>query len=164
MTQKELLAEAEITEQTNTASLKAYQQMEETKKKAKNVKPVRKEPMIRYLSLSMPLIEINEDNEIKVDDDGSGSQSESPKLKNKETVEQKCSRNFIIFTDPKTFPGNYFANSKVSTPQKAYCPVTGLPAKYKDPITGLPYATAQAFRYIREHYSKQTIDGDGKAN
>ena len=164
LTQKELLAEAEITEQLNIASLKAYQQMEETKKKAKNIKPVRKEPMIRYLSLSMPVIEVNE--EIKVDDEGGNeNQSEMPLEKNSEkTLEPKCSRNFVIFTDSKTFPGNYFTSNKVSIPQKAYCPVTGLPAKYKDPVTGLPYATAQAFRYIREHYAKQTADVDVKPN
>lgn len=163
LTQKELLAEAEITEQINVASLKAYQQMEETKKKAKTLKPVRKEAMIRYLSLSMPLIEASEESEIKVDDDVSNeSQSETAKEKDIETTKQKCSRNFIIFTDAKTFPGNYFASNKVSIPQKAYCPVTGLPAKYKDPVTGMPYATAQAFRYIREHYAKQTTVAEEK--
>ena len=164
LTQKELLAEAEITEQLNVASLKAYQQMEETKKKAKNIKPVCKEPMIRYLSLSMPVIDVNE--EIKVDDDGGNeNQSEMRMEKNSEkTLEPKCSRNFIIFTDSKTFPGNFFASNKVSIPQKAYCPVTGLPAKYKDPLTGLPYATAQAFRYIREHYAKQEADVHVKPN
>ena len=136
--------------------------MEETKKKAKNLQPVRKEPMIRYLSLSMPIVEVNE--EIKVDDDG-GNENQPETLTAKDSEkpsEQKCSRNFIIFTDPKTFPGNYFASNKVSIQQKAYCPVTGLPAKYKDPVTGLPYATAQAFRYIREHYAKQSADIDTK--
>ena len=159
LTQKELLAEAEATEKINIASLKAYQQMEETKKKAKNLKPVRKEPMIRYLSLSMPVVEVSE--EIKVDDDvvTGGGQSETPMEKDSDAnPESKCSRNFIIFTDPKTFPGNYFAGNKASIPQKAYCPVTGLPAKYKDPVTGMPYATAQAFRYIREHYAKQAAE------
>ena len=138
--------------------------MEETKKKAKNLKPVRKEPMIRYLSLSMPVVEVNE--EIKVDDDG-GNENQSEMLMEKDfekTPEPKCSRNFIIFTDSKTLPGNYFASNKVSIPQKAYCPVTGLPAKYKDPVTGLPYATAQAFRYIREHYAKQTADVNAKSS
>ena len=162
LTQKELLAEAEVTEQLNIASLKAYQQMEETKKKAKALKPVRKEPMIRYLSLSMPVIEVNEEIKV-VDDGGNENQSETLVEKNSEkTPELKCSRNFIIFTDPKTFPGNYFTSNKVSIPQKAYCPVTGLPAKYKDPVTSLPYATAQAFRYIREHYAKQTAEVDIK--
>lgn len=135
--------------------------MEETKKKAKNLRPVRKEPMIRYLSLSMPVVEMNE--EIKVDDDGcNNNHLEIPVDHDQEkATERKCSRNFIIFTDPKTFPGSYFS-SNISVRQKAYCPVTGLPAKYKDPVTGLPYATGQAFRYIREHYAKQTAHADSK--
>lgn len=48
--------------------------------------------------------------------------------------------------------------SKISTtstpcPQKAVCAVTGLPAKYRDPKTGLPYATKEAFKTIREQAS-----------
>lgn len=34
-------------------------------------------------------------------------------------------------------------------PQKAVCVITGLPAKYRDPLTGLPYATLEAFRQLR---------------
>ena len=30
------------------------------------------------------------------------------------------------------------------------CVVTGLPAKYRDPVTGLPYATIEAFKIIRK--------------
>lgn len=158
LTQKELLAEAEVTEKINIASLKAYQQMEETKKKAKNLKPVRKEPMIRYLSLSMPMIETINEIKVDVDDDIKEDQMDVIETMTKAPL-VKCSRNFIIFTDPKTFPGNYFTRgNKVTVPQKAYCPVTGLPAKYKDPVTGLPYATAQAFRYIRDHYAKKTTE------
>nr|GMD01947.1 SWR1 complex subunit 2 [Ipomoea batatas] len=48
--------------------------------------------------------------------------------------------------------------SEISTtstpyPQKPVCAVTGLPAKYRDPKTGLPYATKEAFKIIRERYS-----------
>jgi vacuolar protein sorting-associated protein 72 len=32
------------------------------------------------------------------------------------------------------------------------CFITGLPAKYRDPRTLLPYATAEAFREIRRRY------------
>lgn len=34
-------------------------------------------------------------------------------------------------------------------PQKPVCAITGAPAKYRDPRTGLPYATIEAFRQIR---------------
>ncbi|CAB4271713.1 unnamed protein product [Prunus armeniaca] len=47
--------------------------------------------------------------------------------------------------------------SEISTttapyPEKAVCAVTGLPAKYRDPKTGLPYATKDAFKIIRQRF------------
>jgi len=39
-------------------------------------------------------------------------------------------------------------------PKKAVCVITGLPAKYRDPKTGQPYATIEAFRKIREKDEK----------
>ncbi|KAI0519715.1 hypothetical protein KFK09_007174 [Dendrobium nobile] len=50
---------------------------------------------------------------------------------------------------------------------KSLCVVTGLPAKYRDPKTGLPYATIEAFKIIREqffeeaHKKKQVIMDTG---
>ena len=32
------------------------------------------------------------------------------------------------------------------------CPITGMPARYKDPLTGTPYANKEAFKIIREKY------------
>jgi hypothetical protein len=32
------------------------------------------------------------------------------------------------------------------------CPITGMPARYKDPLTGTPYANKDAFKIIREKY------------
>lgn len=161
LTQQELLAEAKITEELNIKSLKAYQQMEETKKKTKNVKAVRNEPMIRYLSVTMPLIEASED-EINIEDDADTKNDRTKENIKGSLSGSKCSRNFIVFTDPKTYPGSYFSTKKIAMPQKAYCPVTGLPAKYMDPVTGMPYANTRAFRYIRAHYSKQGTDSPEK--
>jgi hypothetical protein len=33
------------------------------------------------------------------------------------------------------------------------CAITGKPAKYRDPLTGLPYADLAAFKIIREQHS-----------
>lgn len=39
------------------------------------------------------------------------------------------------------------------TPAKPnVCVITGLPAKYKDPLTGMPYATIEAFKEVRARY------------
>lgn len=39
-------------------------------------------------------------------------------------------------------------------PVREVCPVTHRPALYRDPVTDIPYATARAFKIIREAYKK----------
>lgn len=128
LTQEELLAEAQITEQHNTASLAQFLKLEEEKKNVKVTKTLFQGPIIRLKSVRMPDIEI--DDNVK---------------------ESFSCRNFLEFTDTKSFPKKYFPVTKVKYPAKPVCVVTGQPAKYKDPVTGLPYATIEAFRYIRQH-------------
>ena len=133
MTQEELLAEAKITEKINIASLDAYQKLELEKKRKTLTKISIKGPMIRYHSVTMPLVKSDtEDDELV----------ESPCLKQ--------SRNFITFTDENTLR-QIFPNEKhklVNQPKK--CVITGLPAKYFDPITKLPYHNLIAFKALRE--------------
>jgi vacuolar protein sorting-associated protein 72 len=38
---------------------------------------------------------------------------------------------------------------------KEKCAITGLPAKYRDPVTGLPYANLEAFKIIREQHTSK---------
>ena len=73
-----------------------------------------------------------------------------------------CSRNFLEFTDTQNFPKEYFPTSKVKYPVKPVCVVTGQPAKYKDPLTGLPYATIEAFKYIRQHRKRLKDEATAK--
>ncbi|XP_062192439.1 SWR1 complex subunit 2-like [Phragmites australis] len=58
--------------------------------------------------------------------------------------------------------GASFASELCTTsapyPEKSVCVVTGLPAKYCDPKTGLPYATMEAFKIIRESFLKEEAD------
>jgi len=42
--------------------------------------------------------------------------------------------------------------TKTKKNQKLFCPITGLPAKYIDPLTSTPYATPQAFKILRNRY------------
>ncbi|CBZ55236.1 conserved hypothetical protein [Neospora caninum Liverpool] len=57
-----------------------------------------------------------------------------------------------MFTDGK-FPDIY--NQEPPPPPPRYvCPITGLEAKYLDPLTGIPYATAHAFKCLRETYHR----------
>ncbi|XP_068329948.1 SWR1 complex subunit 2-like [Pyrus communis] len=48
------------------------------------------------------------------------------------------------------------STAPVPYPEKAVCAVTGLPAKYRDPKTGLPYATKEAFNIIRQRFLQES--------
>mmetsp|Transcript_33777 Transcript_33777/g.87643 ORF Transcript_33777/g.87643 Transcript_33777/m.87643 type:complete len:311 (+) Transcript_33777:258-1190(+) len=41
-------------------------------------------------------------------------------------------------------------------PEKLKCVITGLPAKYCDPLTGMPYANLHAFKQIRQRYTPKS--------
>jgi len=136
LTQEELLNEAKITEEINLASLDAYQKLELEKKKIKSNKNAIHGPVIRYHSATMPFIDIDE--EMYGD--------------SKEPVDQKQSRNFITFPDEESLK-LYFNSEKPEVVHKQQkCAVTGLPAKYFDPLTNCPYANLFAFKKLREIY------------
>jgi len=156
LTQDELLEEAKLTEQINLKSLENYQRLELEKKKAKSTKQNYKGPVIRYQSVTMPLIEeLPIEAEINVDEDFDGEpQAKRLAMANAE----QCSRTFITFTDEKFFK-EYFPKRKNKAPVKQFCPVTRQPAKYFDPITQTPYANAQAFKIIRDAYAQHLESG-----
>nr|CAC20594.1 stress responsive gene 6 protein, Srg6 [Hordeum vulgare subsp. vulgare]CAC20595.1 stress responsive gene 6, Srg6 [Hordeum vulgare subsp. vulgare] len=54
--------------------------------------------------------------------------------------------------------GSELCTTSTPYPEKSVCVVTGLPAKYRDPKTGLPYATMAAFKIIRERFLKEEPD------
>ena len=130
LTQDQLLEEAKITEVENLASLQSYSQLEAEKSSYKMKKLTFQGPIIRYHSITMP----------SVDD----SQQVS-----------HYSRNFVIFKDADACLSSMFPKDGSLRPKRVYCPITGLPAKYIDPLTKSPYATLQAFRIIRNKYVKE---------
>ncbi|EPS68629.1 hypothetical protein M569_06139 [Genlisea aurea] len=56
---------------------------------------------------------------------------------------------YLAFMNGSSFDSDISTES-AKYPEKAVCAVTGLPALYRDPMTGLPYATKEAFKVIRE--------------
>ncbi|KAL2939837.1 SWR1 complex subunit 2 [Bienertia sinuspersici] len=86
------------------------------------------------------------------------AQTEIMNLRNLERVlarEEEVKKRAIVH---KPFRNGVSFDSEISTksvpyPEKALCAITGLPAKYRDPKTGLPYATKEAFQVIRERYA-----------
>ncbi|KFM74289.1 Vacuolar protein sorting-associated protein 72-like protein, partial [Stegodyphus mimosarum] len=138
LTQKELLEEAKLTEIENLKSLEMFQRLELEKKKNKATKKTFTGPMIRYHSVAMPSIEVIEEKDGKEEN---------------KTVGQ-YSRNFITFTDQDTMK-EIFNYEKPEPVTRSRCVVTGLPARYFDPLTKQPFFNCTAFRIIREAYYRQ---------
>ncbi|CAN1767931.1 SWR1 complex subunit 2 [Linum perenne] len=126
MSQEEMLLEAAQTEIMNLRNLeRVLAREEEVKKRAAVSKAVYSGPQIRFSSKDGKLI---------------------------------CSDPHRSCTYLE-FKGLSF-HSQLSTtpipyPEKACCVVTGLPAKYRDPKTGKPYATIEAFKIIRQRFEEE---------
>ncbi len=141
LTQKELLQEAKITERENLASLEAYSLLEAQKQKVEKKKTIFSGPVIRFHSMTMSFQKSSEDNNKTIDhtkpliepiDTKAPSSEQSPVIDKNKT---KYCRNFLVFTDTQGFPDSYFPTEKPKYPRKRFCPITGLPAKYVDPLT-----------------------------
>ncbi|NWU17445.1 VPS72 protein, partial [Cephalopterus ornatus] len=148
LTQEELLEEAKITEEINLRSLENYERLEADKKKQVQKKRQCVGPVIRYCSLTMPLLPEPPRHQLDVE----GLEQDPPKAD--PSPGGKCSRTFISFSDDETFE-RFFPKSKAPRlPVRELCPVTHRPALYRDPVTDIPYSSIRAFRIIREAYKK----------
>ncbi|XP_076232929.1 vacuolar protein sorting-associated protein YL-1 [Calliopsis andreniformis] len=93
-TQEELLEEALQTEQINMKSLEKYQKLENEKKNTRTVRKAQTGPMIRYQSLSMPVMilsEINVDKEsdkINIEEDDEKNVNVNSENKDSDTAEE----------------------------------------------------------------------------
>lgn len=131
-TQEERLREAKRTEIENMRSLEAYKNMEiEKSKRNKTSKKLPNVPMIRYQSYR------------------ENSKDSDP-----------CYRTIISFPNEEIFD-NYFGRYNQTShkseinqqPRKRPISVlSGLPIRYKDPLTRFPFAKAKEFSVIRDSY------------
>uniref|UniRef100_A0A336LQD5 Vacuolar protein sorting-associated protein 72 homolog n=1 Tax=Culicoides sonorensis TaxID=179676 RepID=A0A336LQD5_CULSO len=155
-TQEELLEEARETEKENVKSLEKYKRMELEKKKVRPTKSVFTGPIIRYHSLTMPLVEeLIEKRDPSID---GTRRSERKAVERKIVVTNKCERTFISFEndiDNKVFDSIFKPMNSKKEHRSKLCPITKLPAKYFDPITKVPYHNLTAFKIIREAYYQQ---------
>lgn len=124
-TQEELLEEAKITEEENLKSLEKYQKLELEKKKTRIVKKVFTGPIIRYHSVTMPLIE-DLDDKVIVNDEEAENKPEtnnSENLEEKDKKEHKVERTFITFEDEEVLNSIFKHNKPIERPR--HCPITG---------------------------------------
>ncbi|CAL8107998.1 unnamed protein product [Calicophoron daubneyi] len=163
LTQEELLAEAKLTEEINRRSLARYQRLEVEKKKARIQKTVHSAPMIRYHSFTVPNIDEQPDlYGVSVDRDTSTIRA-GPIIENPSA---RCTRNLITFADlsclqaslPRTATPLPEPGKPAPVPPRPrrhvrICPISGLPARYVDPVTLTPYANLAAFRVLRRLYA-----------
>lgn len=177
-TQEELLEEAEETEKENLKSLEKFRKMELEKKKTRPTKRVFTGPIIKYQSLTMPLVEelqagssavTDSPPKMEVDDtdeskDKSSGKEKQSKKSNRKTskvsVKGHCERTFITFEndlDDALF-GTFFPKPQKKERRSQICAITRLPARYYDPVTQLPYRNLQAFKILREAYYQQLED------
>ncbi|GJJ77073.1 vacuolar protein sorting-associated protein 72 [Entomortierella parvispora] len=64
---------------------------------------------------------------------------------------QMCGRNWVTFMgyDEQDAPLNEWSYVENYPERKPVCPITGLPAKYKDPKSGIPYANKEAYKILQ---------------
>ncbi|KAK4720781.1 hypothetical protein R3W88_011014 [Solanum pinnatisectum] len=67
----------------------------------------------------------------------------------------KNGSSYLEFVNGASF-GSQISTTSTPYPQKAVCVVTGLPARYRDPKTRLPYATKEAFKIIRKRFAEES--------
>ncbi|KAM6294292.1 vacuolar protein sorting-associated protein 72 homolog [Aegotheles albertisi] len=153
LTQEELLEEAKITEEINLRSLENYERLEADKKKQVQKKRKCVGPVIRYWSVTMPLLP-EPGKEENVDVEGLDQDPQQAEAAPAPGSAGKCSRTFISFSDDETFERFFPKTKPPRLPVRELCPVTHKPAVYRDPITDIPYSNIRAFKIIREAYKK----------
>ncbi|TPX37547.1 hypothetical protein SmJEL517_g00612 [Synchytrium microbalum] len=90
-----------------------------------------------------------------VDDKPSGTSGPNRTIIDSQpTGTDRIARNVFIFDE---FVDDPFVELKKAPPKpgKAICPITGLMAKYRDPVTGTPYATIEAYKVIKDMFQNQ---------
>ncbi|CAK7327484.1 unnamed protein product [Dovyalis caffra] len=143
MTQEEMLLEAAQTEIVNLRNLeRVLAREEEVKKRAIVHKAVLLLSRIQRIVISVTTF--NNIRSIVYDQSSAVITAATVKICN--SLDMMCiklnqSQELISYT--------------AEYPEKAVCAVTGLPAKYRDPKTGLPYATKEAFKIIRERFEDE---------
>lgn len=161
-TQEELLEEAIQTEKENILSLEKFRRMELEKKKVRPTKGTTYVgPIIRYHSMSMPVIQDEQPKPKEVNLDEHEETKRTTRRSRmaasdaqKAAEKHRCERTFITFENDinnKVFDGIFPPNPK-RPKREQLCAVTQLPAKYFDPVTQLPYHNIMAFKILRESY------------
>ncbi len=148
MSQKELLLEAIFTEYYNNQSLIEMQRLEDLNKK--EISTTGKKTFSEFVKI----VDSNKLNKIE--------QVEEEELKEHNQPNIPSDKNYVHFSNPIVYNRIFENFNPGQLPQipktKSLCVVTGLPAKYFDPLTRQPYASMDAFKLLRERYFQKEED------
>lgn len=168
LTQEELLEECKETEKENLQSLEKFKRMELEKKRVRPTKGTTYTgPIIRYHSLSMPLVQDEGKliREIPTTDETATSSDDKKRTTRrsrmaasdaaKASERNRCERTFITIKDDidnKVFNSIFPQRQPIKRRPYMRCCISGLPARYIDPGTNSPYYGRFEFKIIREGY------------
>lgn len=167
LTQEELMAEAEKTERKNVKSLENYLRLEESRKKSMNLNKrscLEGVATIRSVSLTMRDPDVNAATQAAVAECADG--------KTATVKDDRYEQEFYIFSDYESMAKHYDEALKTvhQPPPQPMCPVSGKPARYRDPLTGIPFYDVAALGEIRAVYEAElkgamaSSDDDDDAN
>ena len=140
MTQEERLARAKEMEVINMQSLNKLEKYEEERKAAQKLLAKRRKhtgPVLRYLSTSR--VPSDDTTDSTADTRHVTSLLSFQNLT--ETYQQQPLIKRIFDLDD---------NTKPEYPAKSFCHISGQQARYRDPESGIPYATKQAFDLLQK--------------
>ena len=134
-TMEEMIKEAKITEKNNLIELEHLLHLEEEQKKRNQMIDRKK----RY--------------------DGPAIRQRSLKTDKPGTIVYELLRGAVSERDaPEFYLKNENHAPSTSAKEEKICAITGLPAKYRDPKSGMYYATIDAFKQLRLQYEKKEAE------
>eukprot|EP00210_Caulerpa_lentillifera_P005764 g5511.t1 len=129
--------------------------LEQVKEKVKPTSTTTLQEFLREAA-EMEIINLASLNELEIFEEESkkrAMQTKSvytgPSIKTRSRVINGEEKTVLELRSIRRIPDWLRHKSKAPEPSGQFCVVTGLPARYRDPVTKLPYATIDAFREIR---------------
>ncbi|CEL94604.1 unnamed protein product [Vitrella brassicaformis CCMP3155] len=157
-TQEELLREAKITEEYNTASLEALRRMEEVKKQkimAQAKKKQHRGPKIIFTSSSKIHHDRRKPHPNTHMANGPSAPAAAPAPAAAAAASTEPGSREIVFFQRGALPKWLDAIGAPTQPKAKRCKVTGRPARYRDPKTKEYFSDAKAFKALRTHHHLQ---------
>ncbi|KAJ3183769.1 Vacuolar protein sorting-associated protein 72 [Geranomyces variabilis] len=157
LTQEQKLSEAKETEQLNLASLDKIIQCEEEGKAKRATQKARVEgPLLRFRSFKWPIIQELHHEDVDVmealDSTSAPSPSPPPPLPLRSPAAAApgsfAAQSTLTFENFAEDPFVAYKN-RPRRPQPHICPITGLRARYRDPVLSVPYATKEAYATLK---------------